>query len=89
MFDLYDIGTLAGMLASLAVVYLFLEAASVALPALAARASRWLNTEDDTVAWAHCPIDASPSGVAPASGRKLHASSAHPFMNNRPIRQAA
>lgn len=89
MIDLHAIGTLAGMLASLAVVYLLLEAASVALPALAKRIALWLNTEDDTVAWAHRPVASAPASFASIDGRHLHATSAKPHMNNHPIRQAA
>ena len=89
MIDLNAIVTLAGMLASLAVVYLLLEASSIAFPAAAKRAATWFDPMDENLGWAQRQSVRAASGIASRAGRAMHSLLTRPTMNNRPIRQAA
>lgn len=90
MFDFNAVVELAGMLSSLAVVFLVLEAGSIALPAAARRARTWMSSRDDTVSWSTRREKDAYAGTAPAAARSpLHTATGRRPMNSLPIRQAA
>ncbi len=90
MFDFNAVVELAGMLSSLAVVFLVLEAGSIALPAAVRRARTWMSSRDDTVSWSTRREKDAYAGTAPASARSsLHTATGCRPMNSLPIRQAA
>ena len=90
MFDFNAVVELAGMLSSLAVVFLVLEAGSIALPAAVRRARTWMSSRDDTVSWSTRREKDAYAGTAPAAARaSLHTAMGRRPMNSLPIRQAA
>lgn len=89
MIDFNAIVTLAGMLASLAIVFVVLEASSIAVPAALKRAATWINPHNGHLVWAQRHPAREVSGIASFAGRKLHATLTRPSMNTMPIRQAA
>ncbi len=90
MFDFNAVVELAGMLSSLAVVFLVLEAGSIALPAAVRRARTWMSSRDDTVSWSTRREKDAYAGIAPAAVRSsLHTATGRRSMNSLPIRQAA
>ena len=90
MFDFNAVVELAGMLSSLAVVFLVLEAGSIALPGAVRRARTWMSSRDDTVSWSTRREKDAYAGIAPAAVRSsLHTATGRRSMNSLPIRQAA
>lgn len=90
MFDFNAVVELAGMLSSLAVVFLVLEAGSIALPAAVRRARTWMSSRDDTVSWSTRREKDAYAGTAPAAARaSLHTATGRRPMSSLPIRQAA
>lgn len=90
MFDFNAVVELAGMLSSLAVVFLVLEAGSIALPAAVRRARTWMSSRDDTVSWSTRREKDAYAGTAPAAVRSsLRTATGRRPMNSLPIRQAA